>query len=81
MFLHQVANNNRGAAADTGIAVDKNPATSEKRIVDEAMACCEVLFQVCCRGVQLSDPLIGILLRKFRVKSGANCQNMCNSIT
>ena len=67
MLLHQVADNNRGAAADTRIAVDKNSASHVKSIVDEAMACCEVLFQVRRRRVQLTDPFVRVLLRELRV--------------
>ena len=69
MLLHQVADDNRGAAADTCVAVDKNSASHIKSIVDEAMACREVLFQVRRRRVQLTYPFVGVLLRELRVES------------
>ena len=81
MLLHQVAYNNRSAAADTCVAVDKNSAAYGKGIVDEAMACCEVLFQVGRWRVQLTDPFVGVLLRELRVKSCADGQDVGDALS
>ena len=81
MFFHKVAYNNRSAAADTSVAVDKNPSTSEKRIVDEAMACCEVLFQVRRRRVQLTDPFVGVLLRELRIETCTDGQDVGDAMS
>ena len=81
MLLHQVADNNRGAAADTRVAVDENTASYGESIVDEAMACCEVLFQVRRRRVQLTDPFVGVLLRELRVETCTDCQDVSDAVS
>ena len=45
------------------------------------MTCCEVLFQVRCRRVQLTDPLVGVLLRELRVESIADGQDMGDTLS
>ena len=80
MLLHQVADDDCGAAADAREAVDQDAATGRKGIIYESMASCEVLFQVCRGRVQLGYPLIGVLLWEFGVKAGPNGQNVRDAI-
>ena len=45
------------------------------------MACCEVLFQVRRRRVQLTDPFIGVLLRELGVESCADGQDVGDALS
>ena len=58
----------------------QHAAALSKRVVDKAMASCEVLLQVGRWTIQLCYPLVGELLRKFRVQAGAYREDVRNSI-
>lgn len=76
VLAHEVRDDRRGRAADTGVAVNKDTTALSKRVLDETMHRREVLLEVRSRAVELADPLVGVLLGKLGVQAGAHAEDV-----
>ena len=81
MLLHKPRDHNCGRSADPCVTVHQDPATLCESVIQEAMTGGKVLLQVRSRTVQLTDPLVGVLLRELGVEARSHRQDMRDAVS
>ena len=80
MLFHQEGDDNSGRSANSRVAMHQDATSAGKCIVDEVVAGREMLFQISCWGIQLTDPLVRILLGELRVEASSHGEDVRDAV-